>query len=128
MICLSSNNSLLLLLLLLPSFSSSFSLLHPSPSSSRVLAFNTATALRASPAPVITGNNIDLTDALAAHANQKVQAVLDKYPSLGLSSTVHLSVSRNPSVKLSNSAELVVKVDGGGVVRSEEKTADMYSR
>lgn len=77
--------------------------------------------------PTISGNNVDLTPALTSHATEKVTAATGKFPALDCTVNVHLVVNRNPAVARSHSAEAVVRVKGGGVIRAKVDTGDMYS-
>jgi ribosome-associated translation inhibitor RaiA len=51
---------------------------------------------------VITGNNIDLTDALQGYTEKRIGGLLGKLGSGGVVNEceVHLSVSKNPAVSL----------------------------
>jgi ribosomal subunit interface protein len=108
-------SSALAFLLLLP-LCSPFSFVTPRRPPSQLLA-----------TPTISGNNVDLTPALTSHATEKVEAATDKFPALDCTVNVHLVVNRNPAVAKSHSAEAVVRVKGGGVIRAKVDTGDMYS-
>ena len=108
-----------------------FALLHGTFSFTPLFTPRSPTFLRSStsssPPPKISGNNIALTTSLTDHTLAKLNPILSQFPSLQLTSSVYLTVSRNPAVKLSDSAEVVIRVAGGAVIRAKEDTGDMYS-
>lgn len=76
---------------------------------------------------VITGNNIDVTPALHDYVDSKLDKIIGKISSNAISECdVHLSVNKNPKVKLNHKAEVVAFVKGT-VIRCAEETADMYA-
>lgn len=85
-----------------------------------------ATADASSLPPVrITGNNIPLTDSLREYVDDKLSKVVRRFGSLLTKVDVHLTVEHNPSIKLSNKAE-VVAFAGKTILRNEVREADMY--
>jgi putative sigma-54 modulation protein len=76
---------------------------------------------------VITGNNIDVTPALHDYVDTKLDKIVGKISSNAISECdVHLSVNKNPKVKLNHKAEVVAFVKGT-VIRCAEETEDMYA-
>mmetsp|Transcript_12808 Transcript_12808/g.25646 ORF Transcript_12808/g.25646 Transcript_12808/m.25646 type:complete len:143 (-) Transcript_12808:64-492(-) len=94
-----TRSSTLLLLLLAPLSASAFTVL-PSQSSTSTTAIFMSDSVDTSRL-VLTGNNIDLTDSLKEHADKRIGGLLDKLGSGGLvkECEIHLSVSKNPSVR-----------------------------
>jgi len=76
----------------------------------------------------ITGNNLELTPALNDYVTTKLDKVIGKLSNTGLieGCSVHLTVNKNPSVKDSNTAEVVTSVKGT-VIRCAENSPDMYA-
>jgi len=76
----------------------------------------------------ITGNNLELTPALNDYVTTKLDKVIGKLSNTGLieGCSVHLTVNKNPSVKDSNTAEVVTSVKGT-VIRCAEESPDMYA-
>jgi len=76
----------------------------------------------------ITGNNLELTPALNDYVTTKLDKVVGKLSNTGLieGCSVHLTVNKNPSVKDSNTAEIVTSVKGT-VLRCAENSPDMYA-
>lgn len=76
---------------------------------------------------VITGNNIDVTPSLNDYVSTKLDKIVGKISSNAISECdVHLTVNKNPKVKLNHKAEVVAYVKGT-VIRCAEETADMYA-
>lgn len=77
---------------------------------------------------VVTGNNIDVTDALKDYVNEKMGRTLGKLSSSGEVKVcdVHLSVNKNPSVKEPHKAEVTTTLKGV-TIRSSETSPDMYA-
>ena len=94
-----TRSSTLLLLLLAPLSASAFTVL-PSQSSTSTTAIFMSDSVDTSKL-VLTGNNIDLTDSLKEHAEKRIGGLLDKLGNGGLvkECEIHLSVSKNPSVR-----------------------------
>jgi len=76
----------------------------------------------------ITGNNLEMTPALNDYVTTKLDKVIGKLSNTGLieGCSVHLTVNKNPSVKDSNTAEVVTSVKGT-VIRCAEDSPDMYA-
>ncbi|MBK5091900.1 MAG: ribosome-associated translation inhibitor RaiA [Actinobacteria bacterium] len=73
---------------------------------------------------IVKGKNIEVTDALRTHAEQKVA----KIGKLGLDFKeieVKLVVEKNPSIKDNQIAELTL-VGGGPLLRATDRDRDMY--
>ena len=87
-----------LLLLLAPLSTSAFTASHAltKPSSTAVFMSDT---VETETKLVLTGNNIDLTDALQDYADKRIGGLLDKLGGgIVQECEVHLSVSKNPKV------------------------------
>jgi len=76
---------------------------------------------------VVTGTNIDVTEALKDHVTKKMERVVGKLASSGLirECDVHLTVTRNPEVKNAHEAEVTTYLKGT-TIRSTMATPDMY--
>jgi putative sigma-54 modulation protein len=75
---------------------------------------------------VIHGRNIDITDAIREHVEQKILKAVSHFKHLTNEVDVHLSVARNPRIGASQSAEVTLFVDGA-VVRAEESSENLYA-
>eukprot|EP00518_Triparma_eleuthera_P005444 CAMPEP_0182464400 /NCGR_PEP_ID=MMETSP1319-20130603/8607_1 /TAXON_ID=172717 /ORGANISM="Bolidomonas pacifica, Strain RCC208" /LENGTH=232 /DNA_ID=CAMNT_0024664041 /DNA_START=53 /DNA_END=751 /DNA_ORIENTATION=+ len=75
---------------------------------------------------VVTGTNIDMTEALTAHATSTLSSALSKTPSLTSRTHCTLSVSKNPSNR-SHKCEVTIRVANGPVIRACTATTDMYA-
>ncbi len=87
-----------LLLSLAPLSTSAFTTFHASrnPSATAVFMSN---SVETGNKLVLTGNNIDLTDALQDYADKRIGSLLDKLGGgIVRECEVHLSVSKNPKV------------------------------
>ncbi len=73
----------------------------------------------------VTGRNVELTPALKDYLLDKLQRS-QKHFDHTLSVSALLSVSRNPSVAQSQTAEITIKLNGS-VIRGEESTENMYA-
>jgi putative sigma-54 modulation protein len=74
---------------------------------------------------IVTGRNIELTDALKSYLLDKLQRSQKHFDS-DLAVNALLSVAKNPSVAESQTAEVTVKLNGS-MIRGEESTANMYA-
>jgi putative sigma-54 modulation protein len=76
---------------------------------------------------VVSGTNIDVTEALKAHVRKKMEKVVGKLASSGLirECNVHLTVTKNPEVTNSHAAEVTTYLKGT-TIRSTMATPDMY--
>lgn len=70
---------------------------------------------------VVKGKNVDVTDALRAHAEKRVSK-MTKYFDRIISTDVTLSTERNWHI-----VEVTVHDNNGHILRGEERTNDMYS-
>jgi len=79
-------------------------------------------------AVTISGDNIDLTDALQDYVNKKVDATLGKLSSVSgvTNCNVFLSVNKNPKVEAGHTAEVVTTLKGI-TFRVAESSPDMYA-
>jgi len=77
---------------------------------------------------IVTGNNIDLTEALIDYVNRKLEKPLGKLRANGSiqECEVHLSVNKNPKVKDAHRVEVTTSVKGT-TFRSTEESPDMYA-
>eukprot|EP00559_Dactyliosolen_fragilissimus_P003906 CAMPEP_0184855010 /NCGR_PEP_ID=MMETSP0580-20130426/361_1 /TAXON_ID=1118495 /ORGANISM="Dactyliosolen fragilissimus" /LENGTH=244 /DNA_ID=CAMNT_0027349417 /DNA_START=56 /DNA_END=790 /DNA_ORIENTATION=- len=75
---------------------------------------------------IITGNNLEVTEALDEYVNKKIDKVIGKLNGEVQGCDVHLSVNKNPKVKSSDKVEIVTSVRGT-VIRCSEETPDMYA-
>lgn len=76
----------------------------------------------------IEGKNIELTDAIKDHVNDKLERLSKHYEQIikGHEVKVKLSVEKNPRISKSNKAEVTIFLDGR-IIRSEEMSVDMYN-
>jgi putative sigma-54 modulation protein len=77
---------------------------------------------------VVTGNNVEVTPALMDYVNKKLERTVGKLASSGavMECDVHLSVNKNPKVKLAHTAEVTTSLKGT-VIRRSEASPDMYA-
>ncbi|HSM80991.1 MAG TPA: ribosome-associated translation inhibitor RaiA [Nodosilinea sp.] len=75
---------------------------------------------------VIHGRNIEITDAIREHVEQKILKAVSHFKHLTNEVDVHLSVARNPRIGANQSAEVTLFVDGA-VVRAEESSENLYA-
>uniref|UniRef100_A0A6V3PVS7 Sigma 54 modulation/S30EA ribosomal protein C-terminal domain-containing protein n=1 Tax=Lotharella globosa TaxID=91324 RepID=A0A6V3PVS7_9EUKA len=80
------------------------------------------------PSMVITGNNIELTESIAAYTNDKLGQMLKKYKDFVKSSEVHFTVNKNPSQKeMAHKVEVTVYVKDSKVMRGSVSSVSEYS-
>ncbi len=75
---------------------------------------------------VIHGRNIEITDAIREHVEQKILKAVSHFKHLTNEVDVHLSAARNPRIGASQSAEVTLFVDGA-IVRAEESSENLYA-
>lgn len=75
---------------------------------------------------IVTGNNVEMTPALKDYAMQKVDKVVSKHKEYVIKADIHLTVNRNPSVKLHHVAEVTAAVKGH-TIRSSYRSDNMYA-
>jgi putative sigma-54 modulation protein len=75
---------------------------------------------------VIHGRNIEITDAIREHVEQKILKAVSHFKHLTNEVDVHLSVAKNPRIGANQSAEVTLFVDGA-VVRAEESSESLYA-
>lgn len=77
---------------------------------------------------IISGNNIDVTEALSEYVETKLDRTVGKLAASGSvqECDVHLTVNKNPKVKESNTCEVVTFMKGT-VIRCAENSEDMYA-
>ena len=74
---------------------------------------------------VVQGRNLDITDALTDHAEQKLRRLV-KYLSEEARCDLELSVEKNPSIAEDQIAEATIYTKGP-VIRGREASSDMYA-
>jgi len=74
----------------------------------------------------ISGDNVDLTEALVDYATEKIAKPVSKHRQLITGVDVHLQVKRNPSIKENHVVEVTVFAKNT-VIRSTHRSADMYA-
>lgn len=115
-----------LLLLLAPLSTSAFTNTHTAnnpPSTALFMADSVETGTKL----VLTGNNIDLTDALQDYADKRIGGLLDKLGNgIVNACEVHLSVSKNPKVKNGHRVDCTTSLKGL-TVHCKEEQPDMYA-
>jgi len=80
------------------------------------------------PSMVITGNNIDLTESIAAYTNDKLGQMLKKYKDFVKSTEIHFTVNKNPAVKENaHKVEVTVYVKDSKVMRGTASSVSEYS-
>jgi putative sigma-54 modulation protein len=75
---------------------------------------------------VIHGRNIEITDAIREHVEQKILKAVSHFKHLTNEVDVHLSVARNHRIGANQSAEVTLFVDGA-VVRAQESSENLYA-
>jgi putative sigma-54 modulation protein len=73
----------------------------------------------------VTGRNLELTPPLKDYLLEKLQRS-QKHFDQALIATALLSVAKNPSVALNQTAEITIKLNGS-LIRGEESTENMYA-
>jgi putative sigma-54 modulation protein len=75
---------------------------------------------------IVTGNNIEVTTAMSEYVEKKLGVVIERHKNLVTKCDVHLSVIKNPAVKLSHTAEVTIAVKGL-VMRTSDRSENMYA-
>lgn len=77
---------------------------------------------------VIEGKNIELTQGIKDHVNEKLHRLQNHYENIikGHEVKVKLSVLKNPRITASNITEVTIFLDGK-IIRSEVASEDMYA-
>ncbi|PZD74321.1 Ribosome hibernation promotion factor [Acaryochloris thomasi RCC1774] len=75
---------------------------------------------------VIHGKNIEITDAIREHVNQKIGKAASHYQHLTTEIDVHLSVSPSSKGQSKQTAEVTLFVSGS-VIRAEESSENLYA-
>lgn len=73
----------------------------------------------------LNGKNIQITDAIKDYVNEKLERII-KHNNQIMNIKVTLSVTKNPSVKKNNTAEVVCFLNGS-VVKITEDAESMYA-
>lgn len=74
----------------------------------------------------ITGKNMEVTERLDDYVRQKVEK-LDRYMSSIVSARMELSLENTKSAADRQVAQLTIRSDRGVILRSEERTGDMFA-
>ncbi len=75
---------------------------------------------------VLHGKNIEITEAIREHVNQKIEKAASHYQHLTTEIDVHLSVSGNSKGQSKQIAEVTLFVNGS-VIRAEESSENLYA-
>jgi len=75
---------------------------------------------------VVQGKNIDITDAIRAHVNQKIEKATAHFKPLISKVDVCLSVENNPRIAPKQSAEVTLYLNHA-VIRAEERSENLYA-
>ena len=75
---------------------------------------------------VIQGKNIEITDAIRSHVNQKIEKATAHFQTLINKVDVNLSVENNPRIAPKQSTEVTIYLNNT-VVRAEESSGNMYA-
>ncbi|MGB5915482.1 MAG: ribosome-associated translation inhibitor RaiA, partial [Phormidesmis sp.] len=75
---------------------------------------------------VIQGKNIEITDAIRSHVNQKIEKATAHFQTLINKVDVNLSVETNPRIAPKQSTEVTIYLNNT-VVRAEESSENMYA-
>jgi len=115
-----------LLFLLAPLSTSAFTTFHASSNNPSTTAVFMSDSVETDTKLVLTGNNIDLTDALQEYADKRIGALLGKLGGgIVQECEVHLSVSKNPKVKNGHRVDCTTSLKGL-TVHCKEERPDMY--
>ncbi len=74
----------------------------------------------------ITGNNVEVTEAMNMYVREKLAKVMKKNISMLTKVDVHVSVEHNPAIPLRHKCE-VVAFAGKAILRAEVRAEDMYA-
>ncbi|NJK27420.1 MAG: ribosome-associated translation inhibitor RaiA [Coleofasciculaceae cyanobacterium SM2_3_26] len=75
---------------------------------------------------VIQGKNIDITEPIREHVQQKIEKAVSHFQNITMEVDVHLSVARNRSTNNQQSAEVTIYANGA-VIRAEESSESLYA-
>lgn len=75
---------------------------------------------------VIQGKNIDITEAIREHVQQKIEKAVSHFQALTTEVDVNLSVARNPRITPKQTAEVTIYANGT-VIRAEESSENLYA-
>lgn len=75
---------------------------------------------------VVQGKNIEITDAIRAHVNQKIEKATAHFKPIISKVDVCLSVENNPRIAPKQSAEVTLYLNHA-VVRAEERSENLYA-
>ncbi|MGB7414347.1 MAG: ribosome-associated translation inhibitor RaiA [Thermosynechococcaceae cyanobacterium] len=75
---------------------------------------------------VLHGKNIEITEAIRDHVNQKIEKAASHYQHLTTEIDVHLSVSPNSKGQSKQTAEVTLFANGS-VIRAEESSENLYA-
>lgn len=75
---------------------------------------------------LIQGNNIEVTEAIRDHVEEKLDKAVKHFASLTTKVDVHLSVAVNPRISNKHTAEVTVYANGT-VIRAQVSSEDLYA-
>lgn len=75
---------------------------------------------------LIQGNNIEVTDAIRQHVEEKLDKAVKHYTSITSKVDVHLSVDRNPRITNKHKAEVTVYANGT-IIRAQVSSENLYA-
>jgi putative sigma-54 modulation protein len=75
---------------------------------------------------LIQGNNIEVTDAIRNHVEEKLEKAVKHFTSLTGKVDVHLSVDRNPRITNKHKAEVTVYANGT-IIRAQVSSENLYA-
>mmetsp|Transcript_14359 Transcript_14359/g.22845 ORF Transcript_14359/g.22845 Transcript_14359/m.22845 type:complete len:319 (+) Transcript_14359:98-1054(+) len=89
---------------------------------------NLGAGASSNPSMVMTGNNIELTESIAAYTNDKLGQMLKKYKDFVKSTEIHFTINKNPAVKENaHKIEVTVYVKDSKVIRGSVSSVSEYS-
>ncbi len=75
---------------------------------------------------LIQGNNIEVTEAIRKHVEEKLEKAVKHFASMTTKVDVHLSVAVNPRISDKHTAEVTVYANGT-VIRAQVSSEDLYA-
>lgn len=75
---------------------------------------------------LIQGNNIEVTDAIRNHVEEKLEKAVKHFTSLTSKVDVHLTVDRNPRITNKHKAEVTVYANGT-IIRAQVSSENLYA-
>jgi len=74
----------------------------------------------------ISGNNLELTESIREYVNEKMDHATSHFKNYITSVDIHLSITKNPKVHYTHTAQATVFCSGA-VIRAEERTENLYA-